>query len=143
MKTKDYYFGMFKTQKARELAHSIDKYIYHNSPYSAEVEDYHENRKNGQRTDCIGYISKKGLYKFVSLTSARKTCVVLHLGKKLHTDTAVEMQEKIDWLLNKKYINSDSIKLTAGEAYIRLELVDNLEQIIPFIDEAYSLRLEK
>lgn len=143
MKTKEYFFGLYKTQKARELARSIDEYIYNNSPYSAEIEDYHESRKNGQRTDCIGYISKKGLYKFVSLTSARKTCLVLHLGKKLHIDTAVEMQEKIDRLLNKKYIDSDSIKLTPGEAYIRLEWVDNLDRIIPFIDEAYYLRLKK
>jgi hypothetical protein len=125
------------------LARSIDEYICFKSPYGTEVEDYHVNRKNGQRTDCIGYISKKGLYKFVSLTSARKTCLVLHLGKKLHTNTAIEMQEKIDLMLSKKYKDSDSIKLTPGEVYIRLEWVGNLDQIIPFIDEAYYLRLEK
>ncbi|MCM3665833.1 hypothetical protein M3204_15550 [Mesobacillus subterraneus] len=83
------------------------------------------------------------MYKFVSLTSARKTCLVLHLGKKLHTNTAIEMQEKMDLMLSKKYKDSDSIKLTPGEVYIRLEWVGNLDQIIPFIDEAYYLRLEK
>jgi hypothetical protein len=142
MKNKEYFFGLFKTQKARDLARSIDDYLYFKSPYCTEVEDYHESRKNGQRTDCIGYISKKGLYKFVSLTTARKTCLVLHLGKKLHTNTAIEMQEKIDLMLNKKYKDSDPIKLTPGEVYIRLEWVENLDQIIPFIDEAYYFRLE-
>jgi hypothetical protein len=142
MKTKEYFFGLFRTQKARELARSIDEYIYFKSPYGTEVEDYHVSWKNGQRIDCIGYISKKGLYKFVSLTSARKTCLVLHLGKKLLTNTAIEMQEKIELMLNKKYKDSDPIKLTPGEVYIKLEWVENLDQIIPFIDEAYNLRLE-
>lgn len=77
------------------------------------------------------------------ITKARKVCFVLHLGKKLHTETAKTMQKKIDFLLGQVYEKSDRVKLTPGEVYIRLEWVNNLDQIIRFIDEAYELRLQK
>ncbi|WP_458413045.1 hypothetical protein ACNQFZ_19940 [Schinkia sp. CFF1] len=86
-KTKDYYFSLFKTEKARMLASEIDEYLYNESPYKDEVEDYHARNNNGVRTDCIGYVSKKG-FKFATITIARNVCFVLHLGKKLHTETA-------------------------------------------------------
>lgn len=142
-KSKNYYFSLFKTEEARKLANEIDNYIYNKSPYKAEVEDYHQRYKNGLRTDCIGYISKKGSYKFATITSARKVCFILHLGKRLHTDTARKMQKEIDELLGSIYEKSDPSYLTPGEVYIRLEWVDQLEQITRFIDKAYVLRLQK
>jgi hypothetical protein len=141
--SKEYYFSLFKTEKARSLAREIDGYLYMNSPYKAEVEDYHENRKNGLRTDCIGYISKKGSFKFATTTSKRGTCFVLHLGSKLHTETAKNMQKEIDLLLGHAFEESHFAKLTPGEVYIRLEWVDSLEQITEFINEAYRMRLLK
>jgi len=143
LKTKEYFFSQFNTEKARLLAKEIDDYIYQNSPYKDEVEDYHQRYKKGIRTDCIGYVSKKGSYKFATITEARKVCFVLHLGKKLYTETAKKMQKEIDELLGHVYENTDATRLTPGEVYIRLEWVDGLEQITRFIDEAYKLRLQK
>ncbi|MCS0824701.1 hypothetical protein NX029_12030 [Cytobacillus firmus] len=143
MKTKDYFFDLFETTKARELAREVDEYLYNKSAYREEVEDYHDRCKQGERTDCIGYISKKGSFKFLSLTAARHVCLVLHLGKKLHTQNALAMQQEIDDVLQKNYTDTDGTKPTPGEAYIRLEWVENLEQILPFIDKAYYLRLLK
>ncbi|QIZ11017.1 hypothetical protein HFZ78_18595 [Priestia megaterium] len=125
------------------LAKEIDDYIYKKSSYKGEVEDYHHRYKNGVLTDCIGYVSKKGSYKFATITAARKVCFVLHLGKKLHTETAKKLQKEIDDLLGHVYEKSDSVSLTPGELYIRLEWVDNLEQITSFIDKAYEMRLRK
>ncbi len=142
-KTKEYFYSMFKTEKARVLAKEIDNYLYNKSSYKDQVEDYHHRYKNGVRTDCIGYVSKKGSYKFATLTSARKVCFVLHLGKRIHTETAKNMQKEIDELLGHVYEKSDQIRLTPGEVYIRLEWVDNLVQITRFIDQAYELRLQK
>jgi hypothetical protein len=70
-------------------------------------------------------------------------CFVLHLGRKLHKHKAKIMQKEIANILQKKYEESDRVKLTPGEVYIRLEWVDNFEQIITTIDEAYYLRLMK
>ncbi|MFE8701553.1 hypothetical protein ACFYKX_13190 [Cytobacillus sp. FJAT-54145] len=121
----------------------MNHYIYKKSSYKDEVEDYHYRYKNGVRTDCIGYVSKRGSYKFATITAARKVCFVLHLGKKLHTETSKKIQKEIDELLGKEYEKTDSIRLTPGEVYIRLEWVNNIEQKIRFIDKAYELRLQK
>ncbi|WP_430787206.1 hypothetical protein VBD025_15835 [Virgibacillus flavescens] len=142
-KSKDYYFSLFKPGNARFLAKKIDEYLYKECLYKDEVEDYHERYNNGIRTDCVGYVSKRGSFKFATLTSARKVCFVLHLGKKLHTETAREMQKEIDDLLGHSYGKSDGTRPTPGEVYIRLEWVDNLELITNFINKAYSLRLQK
>ncbi|MEH7239097.1 hypothetical protein [Bacillus sp. JJ1562] len=75
-KSKAYYFSLFIAERARMLAREIDEYLYNESPYSDVVEDYHEINNNGVRTDCIGYVSKKGTFKFVTITSARKVCFV-------------------------------------------------------------------
>lgn len=143
MKTKDYFFDLFKTTKARELAREVDEYLYNKSAYREEVEDYHDRYKQGERTDCIGYISKKGSFKFLSLTAARHVCLVLHLGKSFIPRPQSLCKDEIDELLKRNYKDTDGTKLTPGEAYIRLEWVDNLEEIIPFIDKAYELRLLK
>ncbi|OMF14737.1 hypothetical protein BK127_17490 [Paenibacillus sp. FSL H7-0331] len=140
-KSKEYFFSLFKTQKARNLAKEINEYIYNKSHFKDEVEDYHDRYKAGIRTDCIGYISSKGYYKFASMTKARNVCFALQLGKRHHTERAKEMQKELDALLKHKYEDTDHERATHGEAYIRLEWVDNLEQIKPFIDEAYHLRL--
>ncbi|WP_233522703.1 DUF6946 family protein [Peribacillus glennii] len=142
-KSKDYYYSLFKTDKARMLAKEIDDYIYKKSLYKDDDEDYHQRYKNGVRTDCIGYVSKKGSYKFATITAARKACFVLHLGKKLHTETAKKIQMDIDELLGNEYEKSDLTRLTPGEVYIRLEWVDNIEQIVSYIDKAYEMRLQK
>ncbi|WP_342615447.1 DUF6946 family protein [Peribacillus frigoritolerans] len=141
--SKEYYYSLFKTEKARKLAKEIDNYICKKSSYKDEVEDYHQRYKNGVRTDCIGYVSKKGSYKFATITAARKVSFVLHLGKKLHAETAKKIQKEIDELLGNVYEKSDQTRLTPGEVYIRLEWVDNLEQIASFIDKAYEMRLQK
>ncbi|MFI8684687.1 DUF6946 family protein [Rossellomorea sp. NPDC077527] len=143
VKSKEYYYSLFNTDKAIALAEEIDHYLYEKSPYKEEVEDYHERTNNGVRTDCIGYVSRRSHYKFATITSARKACFVLHLGKRLHTETAMNMQKEIDKLLGSVYKESDKGKLTPGEVYIRLEWVDTLEQITRFIDEAYNFRLQK
>jgi virulence-associated protein VapD len=142
-KSKEYFYSLFKTDKAKIIAKEIDDYIYNQSPYKDEVEDYHDRYKNGVRTDCIGYVSKKGSYKFATITAARKTCFILHLGKKLHKETAKSLQMEIDQLLGHVYKESDQSSLTPGEVYIRLEWVDNLEQITSFIDKTYEMRLQK
>ncbi|WP_404430993.1 DUF6946 family protein [Sutcliffiella horikoshii] len=143
VKSKEYFFSLFPTESARNLAREIDEYLYKNSSYSQEVEDSHERYNNGVRTDCIGYVSKKGNYKFATLTSARKVVFVLHLGKRLHTETAKNMQKEIDELLGRNYADSDKSRPTDGEVYIRLEWIDKLDQIIPFIDKAYERRLQR
>ncbi|WP_230980723.1 DUF6946 family protein [Rossellomorea arthrocnemi] len=142
MKSKEYYYSLFKTEKARSLAKEIDHYVYEKSTYRYEVEDYHERTNNGVRTDCIGYVSRRSRYKFATITSARKACFVLHLGKRLETEKAKNMQKEIDELLGHVYEESDKGRLTPGEVYIRLEWVDTLGQITRFIDEAYNLRLQ-
>lgn len=116
-KSKEYFYSLFKTEKARILAKEIDNYIYKKSPYKDEVEDYHHQYNNGVRTDCIGYVSKKGSYKFATITEARKVCFVLHLGKKLHTETAKKIQNEIDDLLGHVYEKFDKVKLTPSEVY--------------------------
>jgi DNA polymerase sigma len=63
--------------------------------------------------------------------------------KKLHTETAKQMQSDIDRLLGYIYEETDSVMFTPGEVYLRLEWVDSLEQITGFIDEAYRMRLLK
>jgi hypothetical protein len=141
-KSNQYFYDLFKTSKAREIAKEINDYLYNKSPYKHKVEDYHTRYKGGIRTDCIGYISNRGSYKFASITMARKVCFVLHLGKKYHTDRAKEMQKEINSILNHRYEDTDNTKLTPGEVYIRLEWVNDINQILPFIDEAYQLRLE-
>ncbi|MFI8577550.1 DUF6946 family protein [Rossellomorea aquimaris] len=142
-KSKEYYYSLFNTEKAIGLAEEVDYYLYVKSPYKEEVEDYHERTNNGVRTDCIGYVSRRSPYKFATITSARKACFILHLGKRLHTETAKNMQKEIDELLGHVYEESDTGRLTAGEVYIRLEWVDSLEQITRFIDKAYTLRMQK
>jgi hypothetical protein len=52
------------------------------------------------------------------------------------------MQKEIDKLLGYIYGNTDRTRLTPGEVYIRLEWVDNLEDITSFIDKAYEMRLQ-
>jgi len=138
-KSKEFFYNLFKTSNAKILAREINGYLCTQSSYHTEVEDYHERMKNGVRTDCIGCISKKGKYKFLSMTSARNVCVVLHFGSKF-ADRATEVQREIDNLLNRNYSDTDGTKPTKGEAYIRLEWVDDLDSIKIFIDEAYYLR---
>ena len=87
--------------------------------------------------------ARKVAYKFATITAARKATFVLHLGKKLHTKTAKKIQTEIDELLGNVYEKFDLTSLTPGEVYIKLEWVDNLEQIASFIDKAYEMRLQK
>lgn len=64
LKTKDYFFVLFKTTKARELAREVDEYLYNKSAYREEVEDYHDRYKQGERTDCIVILVKKAPLNF-------------------------------------------------------------------------------
>jgi hypothetical protein len=58
--------------------------------------------------------------------------------KKLHTETAKKVQKEIDELLGYVYEKSNRGRLNPVELYIRLEWVENLEQITRFIDMAYE-----
>jgi hypothetical protein len=53
----------------------------------------------------------------------------------------LSVQKEIDTLLDRKFDRKDyEIEKYPHEAYIRLEWVDNFEQIKPYIDLAYNLR---
>ncbi|NOU99488.1 hypothetical protein GC097_05535 [Paenibacillus sp. LMG 31457] len=135
--SNEYFFGHFKMD-ARRLAKQLHHYLFHESHYKDEVADHHE-LEGTERTDCIGYRSKGCSFKFLSMTKARDVCLVLHLGGRKHKLHAERMQEQINQMLQRRFITRTP---TSGEVYIRLEWVKNLDQIKPFIDQAYYLRMK-
>lgn len=137
-KSNEHIFSHFKTMDARSLAKQLHHYLFYESHYKDEVADAHE-LEGTERTDCIAYINKGCSFKFLSTTKSRDVCVALHLGGRKHKQDAVQMQEQIDQMLQRRFITKSP---TPGEVYIRLEWVKNLDQIKPFIDQAYYLRLK-
>ncbi|MDT0163523.1 hypothetical protein [Bacillus sp. AG4(2022)] len=129
-KSKEYFFLRFEKDKARKLAREIDSFIWNNAKF--EVED-------AGTADGIGY-RRKGFPKFATLTTARQRCLILHVGNKDEMK-GLEIQTKIDKILKRDYnrSSSDTIKYP-HEAYIRLEWVEDFEQVKPYIIEAYSSR---
>ncbi|PFP22712.1 hypothetical protein COJ96_25245 [Bacillus sp. AFS073361] len=129
-KSKEYFFLRFEKIKARNLARVIDDYIWNRSNFN--VEDAATN-------DGIGY-KKKGSIKFATLTTARQRCLILHVGNK-EDSRGLQMQDEIDTMLKRKFDRKEyEYKKYPHETYIRLEWVDNFEQIKPFINQAYYLR---
>jgi hypothetical protein len=129
-KSKEYFFLNFEKLHAQKLAREIDDYIW--NTFANEIED-------AGTKDGIGY-RKKGKTKFVTLTTARKRCLILHIGTKEQQE-GLKVQKKIDRLLGQRFNRKDyEFEKYPHEAYIRLEWVDTLEQIIPFIHLAFNSR---
>jgi hypothetical protein len=130
-KTNEYFFLQFEKVKAQELARKIHDYIWSESGYQ-DIQD-------AETKDGIGY-KRIGKSKFATLTTQRQRCFILHIGKKEQM-LGLSVQKEIDTLLGRKFDRKDyEIEKYPHEAYIRLEWIDNFEQIKPYIDLAYNLR---
>ncbi|PGZ92213.1 hypothetical protein [Bacillus sp. AFS029533] len=107
--------------------------------YLSEFNDVHFNKPV---TDCFGYkIVKKVVEgrnvttnKFFSSSKYKNGTYILHLQSAVYAN---ELQKKVDSKFNgnKKY-NQDAIK----EVHINMNLVENFEQIKPYVDIAYQDR---
>ncbi|MDQ0163967.1 hypothetical protein [Aeribacillus alveayuensis] len=130
-KTKEYFFLHFEKVKAQELARQIDNYIWNEAGYP-DIQD-------AETKDGIGY-KRVGKPKFATLTIQRQRCFILHIGRK-EQRLGLKIQKEIDATLGRKFDRKEyEIHKYPHEAYIRLEWVDNFEQIRPYIDLAYHLR---
>ncbi|MGY0691386.1 hypothetical protein ACW2QC_01180 [Virgibacillus sp. FSP13] len=127
-KSKEYFFLKFEKLQAQKLARQIDNYIWQH--YSNQIED-------AGTKDGIGY-RKITKTKFVTLTTARQRCLILHVGKK-ENRYGLLMQKEIDRVLGRNFERKDyEYDKYPHEAYIRLEWVESLNQISSFIDRAYN-----
>jgi hypothetical protein len=89
--------------------------------------------------DGIGY-KRVGKPKFATLTTQRQKFLILHIGKK-DKKLGLSIQKEIDILLGRDFERKDyEVDKYPHEAHIRLEWVDNFEQIRRYIDLAYQLR---
>lgn len=126
-KTKEYFLLNFEKEKAQEMAKKVDNYIW--STYFNYIED-------AESTDGIGY--RKNGVKFVTLTTQRQRCLILHIGKK-KDKLGLKVQEEIDSLLGLPYNRREyEYSKYPHEAYVRLEWIKDFNQIIPYIDLAYN-----
>jgi hypothetical protein len=126
-KSKEYFFLNFEKLQAQRLAREIDDYIWNN--FNSEIED-------AGTSDGIGY-RRKGKPKFATLTTARQRCLILHIGVK-EDSQGLKIQEEIDILLGKRFNRKEyEFEKYPHEAYIRLEWVNSLDQIVPFIHQAF------
>ncbi|MBY6054775.1 hypothetical protein KUV27_24365 [Cytobacillus firmus] len=129
-KSKEYFFLRFEKLKARELARTIDSYIWNNNNF---------NVLDAGTSNGIGY-KREGKSKFATLTTARQRCLILHIGEK-EWNLGLEIQDKIDNELGIKYPRKDyEYTKYPHEAYIRLEWVENFSQIEPYINLANEYR---
>lgn len=130
-KTNEYFFLQFEKVKAQELARKIHDYIWYKSGYK-DIQDAETN-------DGIGY-KRIGKTKFATLTTQRQRCLILHVGKR-EKELGLSVQKEIDHLLGRQFKRKDyEGDKYPHEAYIRLEWVDDFEQIQPYIDLAYESR---
>lgn len=130
-KTNEYFLLNFENSKAQELARTVHQYIWYEAGY--------ENIEDSNTKDGIGY-RKVGRRKFATLTTQRQRCLILHLGEK-DMRLGLEIQNEIDKKLGRIFARKDyEISKYPHEAYIRLEWVENIEQIKDFIDLAYQVR---
>ncbi|MBW7456093.1 hypothetical protein ACFOLF_32515 [Paenibacillus sepulcri] len=129
---KENIFKQYNSQEEK-IAREIDRYI--------------ESQFNGIKikspvTDCIGYkiLDTK---KFASLTTQDKHSLILHIGKK-NEKKGTELQREIDKVLGKSFprTKSDDTRYT-HQAFIKLEWVDDLDQIKSFIDKVYESRKQR
>lgn len=130
-KTNEYFFLQFEKVKTQELVRKIHDYIWYESGY--------KDTQDAETSDGIGY-KKIKKPKFATLTTKRQRCLILHIGKK-EKRIGLSVQEEIDSLLGRKFERKEyEFDKYPHEAYIRLEWVDDFEQIRPYIDLAYELR---
>ncbi|WP_162800263.1 hypothetical protein [Oceanobacillus zhaokaii] len=131
LKTNEYFFLQFEKVKAQDLARKVNNYIWNEAGY--------ENIQDAGTKDGIGYkIIRKP--KFATLTIQRQRCLILHIGKR-EERLGLFVQEEIDELLGRKFERKEYEEdKYPHEAYIRLEWVDEFEQIRPYIDLAFRLR---
>lgn len=66
--------------------------------------------------------------------------LVLHLGEKKDKE-GLQKQKELDGKLSNTYVRNEmQIKEKPHEVFIRLDWLKSLDQISPFIDEAYEKR---
>lgn len=131
IKTNEYFFLQFEKVKAQELARKIHNYIWNESGYQ-DIQD-------AGTKDGIGY-KKIGKPKFATLSTQRQRHFILHIGKK-DKGMGQSIQQEIDEVIGRKFNRKDNEdEKYPHEAYIRLEWVNNFDQIKPYIDLAYNLR---
>lgn len=130
-KTDEYFLLHFENTKAQELARNVHRYIWHEADY--------KNIENANTKDGIGY-RKMGKAKFATLTTKRQRCLILHLGKK-EKRLGLRIQQEIDKTLGRPFDRKNyEVEKYPNEAYIRLEWVEDFEQIQRFVDLAYQVR---
>jgi len=129
-KTNEYFFLHFENVKAQRLARKIHEYIWNESGYP--------DIKDAGTKDGIGY--KRGSRKkFATLTTQRQRHFILHLGKK-EKQIGLSVQKEIDDALGRKFKRHEyEAEKYPHEAYIRLEWVEDFEQIKKYINFAYDL----
>lgn len=67
--------------------------------------------------------------------------LVLHFGKK-HENIGLILQEDLDRVIGKTYLRNNNQKTEkTHELFIRLDWIENLEIVVPFIDKAYEDRV--
>jgi predicted house-cleaning noncanonical NTP pyrophosphatase (MazG superfamily) len=123
----------------------LKQYIIKEEQIAREIDHFIELTFEGIRikspiTDCIGY-KIEGSKKFASLTIQDKHSLILHIGKKSEK-VGIKLQEEIDKLLGKSFPRSEADNQKyPHQAYIKLEWVDDVELIKPFIIKAYESRI--
>lgn len=126
-KSKEYFFLNFEKSHAQKLAREIDDYIWGNL----------SNIEDAGTKDGIGY-RKYNRSKLATLTTARQRCLILHIGNK-EEKLGLSIQLEIDHTLGREFPRKAyEYDKYPHEAYIRLEWVDSLDQILPFLIKAYN-----
>lgn len=124
----------YKKEEYKGLA--LDVYITSKDKIERSVADkefvigYKKIREDGSLTK-----------KFATLMILRGCpALVLHLGEKKDKE-GLKKQKELDEKLSNTYVRNEmQIKEKPHEIFIRLDRVKNLEEISPFIDEAYEKR---
>ncbi|MGM0836551.1 MAG: hypothetical protein ACQEV7_10360 [Bacillota bacterium] len=137
--SNEYFYSRFSTEKAQMIAKQINDYLFYECDYRNDIVDSHLSAGK-PRTDCIGYKSKSKPNKVFTITEKRNVCFVLHLGKK-HQNMRGDIQNEINKELGMDLIRDKIGEPTKTEAYIKLELANSFEQIKPYIDKVYRLRI--
>jgi hypothetical protein len=134
-KSKEYFFLKFEKIKAQEIARQIDDYIW-NLSILADIID-------AETKDGIGYSRKVGIKKpkkFATLTIQRQRCLILHIGEK-RQNLGLKIQTEVDEMLGKKYDRKEyEYEKYPHETYIRLEWLEDFEQVKKYVDMAYEFR---
>jgi len=126
---KEQIFMQFSSNEV-SIAREIDDYIVNTSGFK-------DIKLKTPITDCLGY--KVGNSpKFASLTTKNKKSLILHIGG-IKDKLGLILQVEIDKLLGRKYPRTKSDNLAyLHQAYIKLDWVNDLEKIKPFIVRAYN-----